>query len=112
MRQSRCRGTGDRQRFTPRAASAIPSPDPGRAGPGRLRQRNAAMRRGIQRGDLPDDLDTDLVQDIWAGTILYRRLMTGSPLDTDLAEHLVQLVTNNPPLLSHREAGARPVTDR
>ncbi|WP_210587688.1 TetR/AcrR family transcriptional regulator [Streptomyces sp. GESEQ-35] len=71
----------------------------------------AALHRGIQRGDLPDDLDTDLVQDIWAGTILYRRLMIGSPLDADLAEHLVQLVTNRPPLLPHRGAGARAVTD-
>ncbi|MDT0467751.1 TetR-like C-terminal domain-containing protein [Streptomyces gibsoniae] len=57
----------------------------------------AALRRAVQRGDLPEDLDTDLVQDIWAGTILYRRLMTGSPLDADLAEHLVQLVTNMSP---------------
>ncbi|MET7782643.1 TetR-like C-terminal domain-containing protein [Streptomyces sp. NPDC005388] len=58
----------------------------------------AALRRGIQRGDLPHDLDIDLVQDLWAGTILYRRLMTGSPLDTALAEHLVRLVTNTPQL--------------
>lgn len=71
----------------------------------------AALHRGIRRGDLPQDLDTDLVQDIWAGTILYRRLMTGSPLDADLAEHLVQLVTNTPPLLPRREAGVRPLTD-
>ncbi|MFD4596582.1 TetR/AcrR family transcriptional regulator [Streptomyces sp. NPDC058464] len=55
-----------------------------------------ALRRAVARGDLPDDLDTDLVQDIWAGTILYRRLMTGSPLDADLAEHLVRLVTDAP----------------
>ncbi|MFD7002858.1 TetR/AcrR family transcriptional regulator [Streptomyces mirabilis] len=71
----------------------------------------AALRRGIQRGDLPHDLDIDLVQDIWAGTILYRRLMTGSPLDTDLAEHLVRLVTNTPPLLPHREARVPPITN-
>ncbi|MEU6192547.1 TetR-like C-terminal domain-containing protein [Streptomyces sp. NPDC047061] len=55
-----------------------------------------ALRRAMARGDLPDDLDTDLVQDIWAGTILYRRLMTGSPLDAGLAEHLVRLVTDAP----------------
>lgn len=54
----------------------------------------AALERGIRRGDLPAELDTDLVQDVWAGTILYRRLMTGTPLDTDLAEHLVRLVTD------------------
>ncbi|MFI8180941.1 TetR/AcrR family transcriptional regulator [Actinacidiphila glaucinigra] len=54
-----------------------------------------ALRRGIQRGDLPHDLDTDLVQDIWAGTILYRRLMTNTATDTALAEHLTRLVTEN-----------------
>ncbi|MET8027745.1 TetR-like C-terminal domain-containing protein [Streptomyces avermitilis] len=70
----------------------------------------AALHRGIQRGDLPHDLDTDLVQDVWASTILYRRLMTGAPLDTDLAEYLVQLVTNNPPSLPHQESEERPVT--
>nr|WP_229703074.1 TetR/AcrR family transcriptional regulator C-terminal ligand-binding domain-containing protein [Streptomyces albiflavescens] len=69
------------------------------------------MRRGIQRGDLPDDLDTDLVQDIWAGTILYRRLMTGSPPQHQPRRTPSQLVTNSPPLLPHRDAGARPVTD-
>ncbi|MFJ9711798.1 TetR-like C-terminal domain-containing protein [Streptomyces sp. NPDC101234] len=37
------------------------------------------LRRAVRRGALPDGLDTDLVQDVWAGTILYRRLMTGSP---------------------------------
>ncbi|MFJ1746555.1 TetR/AcrR family transcriptional regulator [Streptomyces sp. NPDC088116] len=61
----------------------------------------AALRRGIQRGDLPRDLDIDLVQDIWAGTILYRRLMTGSSLDTNLADQLVRLTINSPPLLPH-----------
>ncbi|MFE2580909.1 TetR/AcrR family transcriptional regulator [Streptomyces sp. NPDC059378] len=61
-----------------------------------------ALRRGIQRGDLPADLDTDLVQDLWAGTVLYRRLMIGSPLDDELAEHLVDLVTNSPTSLTRR----------
>ncbi|MFD7875861.1 TetR/AcrR family transcriptional regulator [Streptomyces sp. NPDC059766] len=61
-----------------------------------------ALRRGIQRGDLPADLDTDLVQDLWAGTVLYRRLMIGSPLDDELAEHLVDLVTNSPTALTRR----------
>jgi AcrR family transcriptional regulator len=70
-----------------------------------------ALRRGIQRGDLPHDLDVDLVQDIWAGTILYRRLMTGSPLDVDLAEYLVQLATSTPPLLPHRGAEVRAITE-
>ncbi|MGW7543517.1 TetR/AcrR family transcriptional regulator [Streptomyces sp. NPDC054770] len=67
-----------------------------------------ALRRAIRRGDLPEDLDTDLVQDIWAGTILYRRLMTGSPLDSGLAEHLVDLVVDSPPHLPHQGTGAQP----
>jgi hypothetical protein len=71
----------------------------------------AALRRGIQRGDLPHDLDIDLVQDIWDGAIPYRRLMTGSPLNTDLAEHLVQLATSTPPLLPRRKAEVRPIAE-
>ncbi|MEU6780623.1 TetR/AcrR family transcriptional regulator [Nonomuraea angiospora] len=51
----------------------------------------AALRRGIDRGDLPAAFDTDLIQDLWAGAILYRRLMTGAPLDDELAGRLVQL---------------------
>ncbi|RKN45559.1 TetR/AcrR family transcriptional regulator [Streptomyces hoynatensis] len=66
----------------------------------------AALRRGVRRGDLPDDLDTDLVQDVWAGTIVYRRLMTGAPLDADLAERLVRLVLHSPPLRAPREEAA------
>ncbi|MFD1546526.1 TetR/AcrR family transcriptional regulator [Nonomuraea guangzhouensis] len=60
-----------------------------------LRKRDniaVALRRGIDRGDLPAALDTGLVQDLWAGTILYRRLLSGSPLDDQLAERLVRLV--------------------
>ncbi|RKR88887.1 TetR family transcriptional regulator [Micromonospora pisi] len=59
-----------------------------------------ALRRGIQRGDLPAGLDTELVQDLWAGTLLYRRLMIGSPLDEDLAERLVRLVVDSPEALN------------
>jgi hypothetical protein len=35
--------------------------------------------------------------------------MTGSPLNTDLAEHLVQLATSTPPLLPRRKAEVRPL---
>ncbi|MBG0854285.1 TetR/AcrR family transcriptional regulator [Streptomyces spinoverrucosus] len=68
-----------------------------------LRKRHkiaVALRRGIQRGDLPADLDTDLLQDVWAGTILYRRLMIDSPLDDNLAESLVQLALTSSPALT------------
>lgn len=65
----------------------------------------AALRRGIQRGDLPHDLDIDLVQDIWAGTILYRRLMTGSPRHRPRRTPRPTRHQHSP-LLPHREAGA------
>ncbi|MEU2617847.1 TetR/AcrR family transcriptional regulator [Streptomyces sp. NPDC007157] len=57
---------------------------------------DVVLRRGMERGDLPSGLDTELVQDLWAGAILYRRLMIGSSLDDDLAERLVELVTHSP----------------
>lgn len=66
----------------------------------------SVLRRGIQRGDLPPDLDTELVQDLWAGTILYRRLMTGSSLDESLAECLVQLVLQSGTALTRGPAAS------
>ncbi|MGW7424036.1 TetR/AcrR family transcriptional regulator [Streptomyces sp. NPDC054813] len=66
---------------------------------------DGVLRRGMERGDLPSDLDTELVQDLWAGAILYRRLMIGSSLDDNLAERLVELVTHDPTTaLSRRPA--------
>ncbi|MGH8793794.1 MAG: TetR-like C-terminal domain-containing protein [Stackebrandtia sp.] len=64
----------------------------------------AALRRGIARGDLPDDLDTDLVQDIWAGTIFYRRILSGGVLDDDLAERLTRLVLDSPQALRRAQS--------
>ncbi|MFG2077722.1 TetR/AcrR family transcriptional regulator [Nonomuraea maritima] len=61
-----------------------------------------ALRRGVERGDLPEGLDTELVQDVWAGTILYRRLMMGSSLDEDVADRLVRLVLDSPAALVSR----------
>ncbi|MFC4149906.1 TetR/AcrR family transcriptional regulator [Micromonospora mangrovi] len=52
----------------------------------------AALHRAADRGDLPSDVDTDLVQDVWAGTIVYRRVISGGALDAQLVESLLDLV--------------------
>jgi len=53
---------------------------------------DAALRRAAARGDLPPDVDTDLVQDVWAGTIAYRRRISGGSLSPSLADQLLDLV--------------------
>lgn len=56
----------------------------------------AALRRAVTRGDLPAALDAELVQDLWAGTVLYRRVLMDAPVDADLADRLVRLVLQAP----------------
>jgi AcrR family transcriptional regulator len=48
--------------------------------------------RAVDRGDLPDDVDRELVIDLLASPIFYRVLITGVPLAPDLAEKLVEFV--------------------
>ena len=52
----------------------------------------AALHRAAARGDLPPDVDTDLVQDVWVGTIAYRRLVSGGTLTVDLVDSLLDPV--------------------
>ena len=57
------------------------------------RRRQATVRalldRGIGRGELPADTDVDLLVDVLIGPFLYRRLITGAPLDADFIRRLV-----------------------
>ncbi len=54
------------------------------------------MRRlvagGIARGDLRPDTDTQLLHDLLFGPVYYRLLLSGAPLDTKLAERIVEAV--------------------
>jgi AcrR family transcriptional regulator len=63
---------------------------------GFLARRRAALRavleRGIQRGDLRDDLDVDLALDVLGGPLFYRLLITGGPIDEQLAQGVVELI--------------------
>ena len=63
---------------------------------GFLAKRRAALRavleRGIERGDLRGDLDVDLALDVLGGPLFYRLLITGGPIDEQLAEGVVELI--------------------
>jgi AcrR family transcriptional regulator len=63
---------------------------------GFLSGRRAALRtvleRGIHRGDLSADLDIDLALDVLGGPLFYRLLITGGPIDEQLAEGVVELI--------------------
>jgi AcrR family transcriptional regulator len=87
------------------AARAIPSlveamnRDPGLAyavRDGLLAGRRVALRavleRGVARGDLRPDLDLELALDVLGGPLFYRLLITGGPIDEQLAEGVAELL--------------------
>jgi AcrR family transcriptional regulator len=61
-----------------------------------LARRRAALQevleRGIERGDLRRDLDIDLALDVLGGPLFYRLLITGGPIDEQLAQGVVELI--------------------
>jgi hypothetical protein len=50
------------------------------------------LRRGVERGDLRPDLDVELALDVIGGPLFYRLLITGGPLDEQLAEGVADLI--------------------
>ena len=63
---------------------------------GFLATRRAALQhvleRAIDRGDLRADLDIELALDVLGGPLFYRLLVTGGPIDTQLADGVVDLL--------------------
>jgi AcrR family transcriptional regulator len=59
---------------------------------GRRAALSAVLKRGVSRGDLRSGLDLELALDVLGGAIFYRLLVTGGPIDTDLAQGVVDLV--------------------
>ncbi len=61
-----------------------------------LARRRAALRavleRGMDRGDLRADLDRELALDVLGGPLFYRLLITGGPINEQLAEGVVELI--------------------
>jgi AcrR family transcriptional regulator len=50
------------------------------------------LRRGVERGELPADVDLDVLADVLIGPFVYRRLLTHGPLDEPFVERLLALV--------------------
>ncbi|ETT64214.1 TetR family transcriptional regulator [Paenibacillus odorifer] len=48
------------------------------------------MERGVQRGELKDNLDIEVVTDLIYGPIFYRLLVTGQPIDDAYVQQLVR----------------------
>jgi len=77
---------------------------------GFLMRRRAALtevlRRGVERGDLRPDVDLDLVLDVLGGPLFYRLLITGGPLDEQLADGVTELILRG--FAPDRAGGAKP----
>src|SRR5215467_13452271 len=58
----------------------------------RLAQLAPVIARGISRGDLRPGTDVRLVHELLIGPIIYRLLLSGAPLDQDLAPRLVDAI--------------------
>ena len=50
------------------------------------------LRRGSAQGDLPDDIDHELIADLLYGPVHYRFLISDAPLGAELADQLVDAV--------------------
>ncbi|MFZ2012695.1 MAG: TetR/AcrR family transcriptional regulator [Nocardioides sp.] len=50
------------------------------------------VRRGVDTGQLRTDVDVAILQDLLFGPIYYRLLFSGTPLEEDLAERIVDAV--------------------
>ena len=50
------------------------------------------LRRGVERGELTNQDDVELMVDVMIAPFLYRRLMTGGPITTSFATRLADFV--------------------
>src|SRR5712691_3758183 len=74
---------------------------------GFLSRRREALRevleRGVARGDLRADLDYELALDVLGGALFYRLLITGGPINEQLAEGVAELILRGfAPVRAHR----------
>jgi AcrR family transcriptional regulator len=62
------------------------------------------LLRAADRGELPPDVDTDLLLDVYAGAVFYRTLISGEPVTDLLADQLVDLLLEGKtPLKPHHD---------
>jgi AcrR family transcriptional regulator len=53
----------------------------------------AVVDRAIERGELPNDADANLIVETLVGPLWLRLLLTGEPIDTDFADQVAALVS-------------------
>lgn len=65
-----------------------------------VQPRRAAVRgllqRAVDEGVIPANLDPELIMDMWAGAVMYRRVMQHAPIDSAFAAELVSAVAADP----------------
>lgn len=59
---------------------------------GRREALTQVLVRGIERGDLRPDLDLEFALDVFGGPLFYRLLITGGPIDDQLAGAVAELI--------------------
>jgi AcrR family transcriptional regulator len=59
---------------------------------GRRSALSEVLLRGVERGDLDSDIDLELALDVLGGPLFYRLLITGGPIDEQLAEGVADLI--------------------
>jgi len=58
----------------------------------RVTEARTLLQRGIERGELRPDLDTEIAIELLSGPIYYRVLISGDPLTTTFVDRLVRAV--------------------
>lgn len=58
----------------------------------RRRLPEAIVERGIARGELPSDVDRELLLDVLGGTVFFRVLLSDRPVDEPVVRELVEAV--------------------
>jgi hypothetical protein len=66
------------------------------------------LRQGSAQGDLPEDVDHELIADLLYGPVHYRFLISAAPVDPPLAEQLVDAVIGRCDMLPRRAAAKKP----
>jgi AcrR family transcriptional regulator len=70
------------------------------------------LHHAVDRGELPANLDVELLMDIYVGAVFYRVVVSGEPVTDTLAEQLVGLILDGrQPVKPPRDEGPRAADD-
>lgn len=68
-----------------------------------------ALERAIREGDLPPDVDVDLILDVLAGTTIFRSMMNRSGYDPGVVHQVIDAMVATPPLRNGSDSAAKEV---